>query len=167
MNEFEDFTIGKVSMIMDDIINGEADKEDTQNLLNYIAHLKKNNLPIPKMLNDFLKEAYEQFLLQKKSYAQSIGLKKNRGRPNDKHNLILLISWVIETILNGNNKTNSIKLAAEKFHKSTSAIEEVFDKYKDEALLVVRLKRATLDNGLTQFDLENLKKYFKEEKKTG
>ena len=167
MNEFEDFTIGKVSLIMDDIINGEADKNDAQKLFNYIAHLKKNNLPIPKMLNDFLKESYEQFLLQKKSYAQTIGLKKNRGRPNDKHNLILVISWVIETILNGENKTNSIKLAAKKFHKSTSAIEEVFDKYKNEALLVVRLKRVTLDNGLTQFDLENLKKYFKGEKKTG
>ena len=161
MNEFEDFTVGKVSMIMDDIMNGEADKEDAQQLLNYVAHLKKNNLPRPKMLDDFFKESHEQFLLQNKSHAQAVGLKKNRGRPNDKHNLILLISWVIETILNGKNKTNSIKLAAEKFHKSTSAIEEVFDKYKDEALLVVRLKRATLDNGLTQFDQENLKKYFK------
>jgi hypothetical protein len=160
LKQFENFTIGKASMIMDDIINGEADKEDAQQLLNYIAYLKKNNLPIPKMLDDFYKERLEQFFLQNKSYAQSIGLKKSRGRPNDKHNLILEISWVIETILNGDNKTNSIKLAAKKFHKSTSAIEEVFDKYKDEALLVVRLKRATLDNGLTQFDLEKLKKYF-------
>ena len=80
MNEFEDFTIGKVSMIMDDIINGEADKEDAKQLLNYVAYLKKNNLPIPKMLDDFFKERYEQVLLQNKSYAQSIGLKKSRGR---------------------------------------------------------------------------------------
>ena len=99
MNEFENFTIGKISMIMDDILNGEADKEDAKQLLNYVAYLKKNNLPIPKMLDDFFKERYEQVLLQNKSYAQSIGLKKSRGRPNAKHELILLVADVWFTYL--------------------------------------------------------------------
>ena len=160
MNEFADFTIGKVSMIMDDIINGEADKEDAQQLLNYIAYLKKNNLPIPKMLDDFFKERYEQVLLQNKSYAQSIGLKKSRGRPNAKHELILLVADVLENILEYKLKEEAIRVTSKKFHKAPSSIKEIFDKYKHEALHVVKLKIVLNGFSLEAFDFSLLDKYF-------
>jgi hypothetical protein len=160
MNEFEDFTIGKVSMIMDDIMNGEADKEDAQQLLNYIAYLKKNNLPIPKMLDDFYKESHEQFLLQNKSYAQSIGLKKSRGRPNAKHELILLVADVLENILEYKLKEEAIRITSRKFYKAPSSIKEIFDKYKHDALHVVKLKIVLNGFSLEVFDFSLLDKYF-------
>jgi hypothetical protein len=160
MNQFEDFTIGKVSMIMDDILNGEADKEDAKQLLNYVAYQKKNNLPIPKMLDDFLKESHEQFLLQKKSYAQSIGLKKSRGRPNAKHELILLVADVLENILEYKLKEEAIRMTSKKFHKAPSSIKEIFDKYKHDALHVVKLKIVLNGFSLEAFDFSLLDKYF-------
>ena len=160
MNEFENFTIGKISMIMDDILNGEADKEDAKQLLNYVAYLKKNNLPIPKMLDDFFKERYEQVLLQNKSYAQSIGLKKSRGRPNAKHELILLVADVLENILEYKLKEEAIRVTSKKFHKAPSSIKEIFDKYKHEALHVVKLKIVLNGFSLEAFDFSLLDKYF-------
>lgn len=160
MNEFEDFTIGKISMIMDDIINGEADKEDAQQLLTYVAHLKKNNLPVPKMLDDFFKESYEQVLLQNKSYAQAVGLKKRRGRPNAKYELILLVADVLENILEYKLKEEAIRVTSEKFHKVPSSIKEIFDKYKHEALHVVKLKIILNGFSLEAFDFSLLDKYF-------
>lgn len=160
MNQFDDFTIGKVSMIMDDIINGEADKEDAKELLNYIAYLKKNNLPIPKLLNDFCNKSFDEVLLQEKSYAQAVGLKKRRGRPNAKHELILLVVDVLENILERNLKEEAIRITSRKFHKAPSSIKEIFDKYKHDALHVVKLKIVLNGFSLEAFDFYLLDKYF-------
>ena len=160
MNEFEDFTIGKVSMIMDDILNGEAVNEDAKQLLNYVAYLKKNNLPIPKMLDTFYTERNEQFLLQNKSHAQAVGLKKGRGRPNAKHELTLLVADVLENILQHNLKEEAIRITSRKFYKAPSSIKEIFDKYKHDALHVVKLKIVLNGFSLEAFDFSLLDKYF-------
>jgi hypothetical protein len=160
MNQFDDFTIGKVTMIMDDIINGEADKEDAKELLNYVAHLKKNNLPIPKLLNDFCNKSFDEVLLQEKSYAQAVGLKKRRGRPNAKHELILLVADVLENILQHKLKEEAIRITSRKFYKAPSSIKEIFDKYKHDALHVVKLKIVLNGFSLEAFDFSLLDKYF-------
>ena len=42
MNQFEDLTFGKISMIIDDIVNGEADSKEAKYLYEYFIFLNKS-----------------------------------------------------------------------------------------------------------------------------
>jgi hypothetical protein len=51
-------------------------------------------------------------------------------------------------------------MTSKKFHKAPSSIKEIFDKYKHDALHVVKLKIVLNGFSLEAFDFSLLDKYF-------
>jgi hypothetical protein len=159
MNEFEDLTIGKISMIIDDIVNGEANSKEAKYLFDYVIFLNKNNMPIPNELNKFYEDAKKEIFYGKKSIAQAFGFKKKRGRVRDKERIIPCVVDVMENILQGFTKEDAIRLSIEKFPKVPSSIKENFDNYKEEAIHILKIKIILDGNKLHSYNFSLLDKY--------
>ena len=159
MNQFEDLTFGKISMIIDDIVNGEADSKEAKYLYEYFIFLNKNNMSAPKELIEFYENAKKEIFCGKKSIAQAFGFKKKRGRAREKERIIPCVVDVMENILQGFLKEDAIRLSIEKFPKVPSSIKENFDNYKEDAIHILKLKIILDGDKLDSYNFSLLDKY--------
>lgn len=156
MNEFEDLTIGKISMIIDDILKGKAEPKEAKYLFNYFVFLNRNNKPIPKELTELYEKATIEMFTGKKSRDQAFGIKKKRGRPNSESELSCVVASVLELMIEGYDKKEAINLVAPHANKHPQSIVDIFEKYKCQAAVVLRMDRCLEGEALTLENLEVL-----------
>ena len=125
-----------------DVSDGTADPAEARNLLECFCECVDNGTPIPKELVLHLRNAFRNYLDDKRQIEFAMGLKMKKGRPKADQSLpIKMAAEVLKQRMRKLSHKFALGEVAGQFHCGVTKVSEAWKNHQLDAILAIRHER--------------------------